>query len=194
MAQLRRGKESTSRYARGFQLAPAHGEDARFTREGTGDMKRPHVSMALEIRELHPSEGETWLRLRRRLFPRARPEELAREQDEILATPERNAVFVAVSASGDFVGFVEVAIRDWAEGCDTRPVGYIEAWYVEPGHRRQGVGRKLFDAADVWAASRGCTEMGSDAELENDVSQRAHRALGYSEVLRLVCFAKKLGT
>jgi hypothetical protein len=35
--------------------------------------------------------------------------------------------------------------------------------------------------------------VGSDTELWNEVSQLAHRALGYSEATRLVCFSKKLG-
>jgi hypothetical protein len=34
--------------------------------------------------------------------------------------------------------------------------------------------------------------MGSDAELWNEVSQKAHQAIGYAEATRLVCFSKKL--
>lgn len=81
---------------------------------------------------------------------------------------------------------------DWAEGCVTRPVGYIEAWYVKPEQRRSGLGRQLMRAAERWVLSRRCTEVGSDAELQNEVSHEAHRALGYVEVTRLVLFAKKL--
>lgn len=75
----------------------------------------------------------------------------------------------------------------------TRPVGYIEAWYVQPEHRRSGIGRRLVEAAEGWVLSRGCTEMGSDADLGNEISHRAHRALLYTEVTRLVLFSKKLG-
>jgi aminoglycoside 6'-N-acetyltransferase I len=71
-------------------------------------------------------------------------------------------------------------------------VGYLEAWYVKREYRRRGVGRLLIEAAERWAWSRGCTEMGSDAELHNEVSQQAHGALGYSEVLRVVLFSKRL--
>jgi aminoglycoside 6'-N-acetyltransferase I len=71
-------------------------------------------------------------------------------------------------------------------------VGYIEAWYVKPEHRRSGIGRRLIEAAEQWTLSRGCTEMGSDAELHNEVSHAAHRALGFVEGIRVVQFSKKL--
>lgn len=146
----------------------------------------------MQIRPLLPEEYGEWLHLRELLWPDISLEELRREQEEILAEPEKNQVLAAELPGGGLAGFVEVALRDWAEGCVTRPVGYIEAWYVLPEHRRSGLGRLLIEAAEGWALARGCTEMGSDAELHNEVSHAAHRALGYVEVLRLVTFCKKL--
>ena len=145
----------------------------------------------MEIRKLQHDERGEWLQLREGLWPGSSREELRREQEDILADLGKNCVFVA-AVPGGLVGFVEVALRDWAEGCDTRPVGYIEAWYVNAEHRHSGIGRQLMKAAERWALSRGCTEMGSDAELDNSVSHGAHRALGYGEVTRLVLFSKKL--
>lgn len=110
----------------------------------------------------------------------------------MLADSQRNVVFVAATDRGRLAGFVEASIRDWAEGCSTRPVGYIEGWYVVPEYRRSGVGRQLIDAAEQWARSRGCSEMGSDALLDNVISYAAHRALGYREVERVVAFSKKI--
>ena len=40
--------------------------------------------------------------------------------------------------------------------------------------------------------SRGCTEMGSDAEVSNTLSHWVHAALGYQEIERIVAFAKRL--
>jgi aminoglycoside 6'-N-acetyltransferase I len=145
----------------------------------------------VEIRPLRPDEHDGWLSLRERLWPDIPLGELASERAEILADPTRNGVLVAAAPDG-LVGFVEVSIRDWAEGCKTRPVGYIEAWYVAPESRRVGLGRQLVQAAERWARGRGCTEMGSDAYLSNKVSRAAHRALGYGEVAQLVLFSKKL--
>jgi aminoglycoside 6'-N-acetyltransferase I len=156
--------------------------------EDVGSGSGEHV---VEIRKLGNDERGEWLHLRESLWPDFSREELSREQEDILADSGKNCVFVA-AIPGGLVGFVEVSIREWAEGCGTRPVGYIEAWYVKPEHRRSGIGRELIDAAERWALARGCTEMGSDAELQNVVSRDAHRELGYSEVIRVVLFSKKL--
>ena len=145
----------------------------------------------MPIREPYPHERGAWLRLRERLWPENPPEELAREQQRILAD-RRNLVLVAASDGGDLLGFAEASVREWAEGCATHPVGYLEAWYVVPEHRRAGLGAELVRAAERWAREQGCTEMASDADLENHVSHRAHRALGYDEVGRAVLFKKRL--
>lgn len=60
---------------------------------------------------------------------------------------DQNQVFLA-EATNKVIGFVEVSLRDVAEGAWTSPVGYLEAWYVEPEFRKQGIGRKLFTAAE----------------------------------------------
>ena len=144
------------------------------------------------IRERCAVDLEGWLGMRRRLWPDIGPELLKAEQVSILANAPRNSVLVAATGEGELVGFVEVSLREWAEGCRTHPVGYVEAWYVEPPFRRTGVGRRLIEAAESWAKKRGCTEMASDADLDNHVSHSAHRALAYSEIGRAVLFAKKL--
>lgn len=145
----------------------------------------------MDIRLLRSDERAAWLTLRESLWPESSPDDLSNEQDAILADSTRNAVFVA-AADSKLVGFIEVSLRDWADGCASRPVGYIEGWYVETGHRRRGIGRGLVEAGEAWAASRGCTEMGSDALLDNTLSHQAHAALGYREVERLVLFSRKI--
>jgi aminoglycoside 6'-N-acetyltransferase I len=147
----------------------------------------------VEIGTLAAHEHEAWRRLRVELWPDEPEDELVSGMEIILADPGRYAVFVARLPAGALVGFVEASLREWAEGCHTRPVGYVEGWYVAPELRRRGVGRRLVEVAERWARSRGCTEMGSDAHLSNTLSHRVHAALGYAEVERSVSFAKKLG-
>lgn len=146
----------------------------------------------MDIHPVRPEEYPAWLEMRLALWPDAELDELRAEQAEILAEPGRNAVFVAASPAGEATGFIEISLRDYAEGCSTRPVGYIEGWYVVEAHRRTGVGRALVRAAEAWARQQGCTEMGSDTDLDNEISQQAHQALGYTEAGRQVCFSKKL--
>ncbi|MGQ0612668.1 MAG: aminoglycoside 6'-N-acetyltransferase [Planctomycetaceae bacterium] len=146
----------------------------------------------VQIRAVRSDERPRWLELRSRLWPDHSPEELAREQEWLLAQSEKNGVLVAAGPDGRLVGFVEVSLRDWAQGCGTHPVGYLEGWYVAPEHRRLGLGRRLLEAAERWARSKGCTEMGSDADPDNVVSHAAHGALGFAEVGRQVLFRKSL--
>jgi aminoglycoside 6'-N-acetyltransferase I len=73
-------------------------------------------------------------------------------------------------------------------------VGYLEGWYVVPEVRRQGIGAQLMAAAEDWARGQGCTEIASDALIDNENSHRAHRALGFEETGRVVNFRKPLTT
>lgn len=105
---------------------------------------------------------------------------------------KRKVAFVAEQTSAGLSGFLEATIRPFAEGCETKPVGYIEGWYVDSSLRRRGIGTRLVRAAEAWAEQEGCVEMGSDCILENRLSLRAHRALGYEERERLIHFRKRL--
>jgi len=142
----------------------------------------------VRIRPLTPHEVEIYVPLRQALWPDANDPSEVMDQ---LARPERFQILVAEEGS-QFIGWVEVALRDYAEGCQTSPVGYLEGWYVVPTHRQSGIGRKLVEAAEDWARAKGCTEMASDTETHNTPSQQAHLHLGYQEVERIVCFRKPL--
>jgi aminoglycoside 6'-N-acetyltransferase I len=134
------------------------------------------------IRPAARGDREEWLRLRTSLWPRHDPEELRSELDAMLADGSREVAFVAEEAPGRLTGFVEVSLRDSAQGCASHPVGYIEGWYVDPARRREGFGRRLIDAAESWARGRGCTEMASDTTPEYEGSLEAHVALGYERI------------
>ena len=129
--------------------------------------------------------------MRQGLWPEAPVEYLTFDLDERLVDPDY-AVFVASNTDGQLVAFVEVGLRDRGEGCETSPVGYIEAWFVGEYVRGQKLGRELIHAAEEWARGKGCAEMASDTWLENEASIAAHLKLGYWEVERLVHFVKRL--
>ncbi len=90
------------------------------------------------------------------------------------------------------LGFVELSLRAYAEGCQSDNVAYVEGWYVVPEARGRGAGRALMQAAEEWARRQGCTELASDAALDDTASAAAHRALGFDEVGQVRCFRKPL--
>ena len=102
------------------------------------------------------------------------------------------AVIVADRGNGSLAGFVEIGSRNYAEGCETTPVAYLEGWYVDPDVRRTGLGASLLKTAETWALEHGYSEIASDAELGNEISLQAHLALGFEEVERQICFKKRL--
>ena len=118
-------------------------------------------------------------------------EELAAEFAR-LVTRDDAAVFLA-RCDGMAVGFAQCQLRrDYVEGTDTSPVGYLEGIYVVPEYRGRGYARRLLSACEDWARQQGCTEFASDCELDNAVSLKFHMSVGFAEANCIICFTKKL--
>ena len=139
----------------------------------------------------HDSFFADYCRMRIALWPDCAAE-CESEALEQVANGEGAAVFVAAPDTGAAVGFVEISLRNYAEGASISPIPYIEGWFVESACRGRGAGRALLDAAEQWALARGFREIASDSQLENTGSLAAHLHLGYQEVERSVCFLKRL--
>ena len=166
-----------------------HGWD---TATGQVVEQRTRNTPQFEIRPASPADLEMWTVMRCRLWPGEPPELLRREAQAMLEAPADQACFLAFPPDGPPVGFLEVSLRAWAEGCRTSPVGYLEGWYVEDNWRQQGVGGALVQLGEAWARQRGCREMGSDTQTDNSISWIAHTRLGYQEVERTVNLRKSL--
>lgn len=148
--------------------------------------------MDIAVRPVDPADAQEWLRLRCALWPEDSTAEHTEEITRFFAVQSQMVVFVAVEPGGGLRGLLEAGLREYAEECNTSPVGYIEGWYVDPEVRGQGIGRALVTVAEAWARGKGCSEMASDAQYDNALSREAHRRLGYEEVATIVCFRKVL--
>lgn len=152
----------------------------------------------ITIRAIREDDAADWLRMRCLLWPDGSTRE---HRDEIATffagTFPRGpwSVLLAERANNgesDAVGFAEVSIRTYAEGCTSHRIGYLEGWFVDDAHRARGVGRALVAAAEQWARDRDCVEFASDTEPDNEASCAAHRALGFTDAGLVRCFHKKL--
>ena len=113
-------------------------------------------------------------------------------EERVARTDPRIETFVAV-LDERVTGFAEVSLRsDYVNGCETSPVAFLEGIYVRPEHRRRGIGRALVAAVEQWGRERGCSELGSDALLDNHMSHRFHGGAGFEETERVVYFRKPL--
>jgi aminoglycoside 6'-N-acetyltransferase I len=145
----------------------------------------------MPIRPVRPTDRAEWLRMRLQLWG-GTAEEHTQDLDAYFSSPQDGVTFVVERPAGGLCGFVEVSLRNYAEGCTTSPVAYIEGWYVDKDIRRRHVGTRLVQAAEAWARRQGLQEIASDTQIDNTVSFHAHTALGYVEVDRIVCFRKRL--
>lgn len=148
----------------------------------------------MRVRPLELKDRRAWADMRAALWPDEDAAELAHETVKHFAgLRAAEEIFVAEDVNGRLLGFLELSLRPYAEGCASSPAPFIEGWYVTAEARHEGVGRRLVESAENWARLRGFTELGSDAVLENDASHAAHQALGFEEVERIVCYRKTLG-
>ncbi len=139
-------------------------------------------------------EQAGWLQLRMALWPANRAEHL-QEMQELCAQAGRYAQFLAYSDLGEPQGLVEVALRsDYVNGTESSPVGFLEGLYVDPAFRRRGIAARLVETAEQWVRKQGCSELASDALLDNTASQAMHQALGFEETERVVYFRKRLSS
>jgi aminoglycoside 6'-N-acetyltransferase I len=145
------------------------------------------------IKEATTEDLEGWVALRLQLWPHSSSEAYQAECLKILGS-DRETCFIAypVPSEKEANGFVEVSTRPYSDGCDSSPVGYIEGLFVSKGHRRKGLGKELIEKSYEWFLSKGCSEVGSDALIDNEASISFHKGIGFEEVERQVVFRKSL--
>lgn len=131
-------------------------------------------------------------RLALALWPEHTFAELEAELEELIHN-EDAAVFLALQ-NNDPIGFAQCQLRrDYVEGTESSPVGYLEGIYVADIFRKTGIARSLLAACEQWAKHKGCFEFASDCELTNQESLNFHLAVGFEEANRIICFTKELG-
>lgn len=147
----------------------------------------------MKVRKVNFNDRQEWTRMRNLLWNSSEEEHLE-EIEQYFANNSTNIVNVLVldRNNGKLGGFIELNIRNYAEGSELGAIPYIEGWYIDSDIRNTGYGRQLIAIAEDWAIENGFNELASDAELENLTSIAAHKALGFQEVERIVCFIKKL--
>ena len=143
------------------------------------------------IRKAEEQDLKSAAALAAELWPEHTPAELLPEFRVLLESGE-GALFLA-SENGREAGFAQVQLRrDYVEGTETSPVGYLEGVYVRAEFRGRGVAKALLKACEAWAAERGCREFASDCELNNAASLQFHLHSGFAEANRIICFVKPL--
>lgn len=143
------------------------------------------------IRKAEIKDLEALTALALELWPDHTKEDMCADLKTILSKDEE--AFFLLFVEGKVIGFAQVSLRrDYVEGTETSPVGYLEGIYVKPNHRRRGLARSLVTACEVWLRRKGCDEFASDCEITNEESLLFHLHVGFLEANRIICFTKKI--
>lgn len=143
------------------------------------------------IERISERDLSEWINMMLELWDENTYEALKAEHIELI-NDSKNGNFICYE--GDkAIGFINMSIRnDYVEGSNSSPVGYVEGIYVKPEHRRSGVARELINCGVQWAKNLGCSQIGSDCPIDNTLSCKFHRGLGFDEAERIVCFIKDI--
>ena len=149
---------------------------------------------AYRVRAITAADVDAWAALRSKLWPEFDAAQMRQEAVEHLARVSSlvTVAYLAESEGALPLGFIELSLRAFSDGCESMPVPHVEGWYVEPEARGKGTGRALMRAAEEWCAQRGYNEIASDTEIDNEESLRAHERCGFQEVERLIKLRKQL--
>lgn len=137
------------------------------------------------------SNLKEWVELSVKLFPDHTFDEMFKVYDEFLTT--KKEVGFLYQQNSKFAGFMNVSIRnDYVNGTDTSPVVFVEAIYVLPEYRGQGIAREFITCAEKFAKEKGIKQLASDCLLENTASELFHKSCGFEEAERVICFVKNV--
>ncbi len=146
--------------------------------------------MDVLIREIKKSDRDMWLGMYRKLFPDNSDDALLAEIDRIFKSGKRSAYVAQVDERP--VGFAEYALRDYANGCHSQPVPFLEGIWIDADYRGQGIAKALVSYLEQLARMAGFTEFGSDVELSNYPSQLMHERLGFQQTEKVIFYRKIL--
>ncbi|ABR48402.1 GCN5-related N-acetyltransferase [Alkaliphilus metalliredigens QYMF] len=125
------------------------------------------------------------------LWPDNEYEDLKNEYFSLLKS-ENHKVFLCIVDDLP-IAFIQLSIRsDYVEGSESNPVGYVEGIFVNPNLRRQGISKELMIKGEEWVKEKGCKQIGSDIEYDNDTSYHFHMNIGFKEANRIICFIKDI--
>ncbi len=149
------------------------------------------MAQKISIENYTPADFESLYDMNQKLYPTMEKNLLVRMLEEMTRL-ENYRIFMAKD-SGNNMGFSVISIRtDYVEGADRSPTGYLEAIYVEPEYRKDGVGKRLVELGEEWCKENGCSQIGSDTWISHEKARAFHRKLGFWEEDELVHFLKNL--
>ena len=147
--------------------------------------------MNFDIQKLLASDKDEWAAMRLRLWDDLTAEQNMQEVERYLRD-SNYTVYMVRSDKKQAIGFAEVNIRDYANGCTQQPVPFLEGIWIDPDLQRHGIGQKLIEHISDSIRAQGFCELCSDILETNQSSHKAHQKWGFEETERVIYFRKAL--
>jgi ribosomal protein S18 acetylase RimI-like enzyme len=122
------------------------------------------------------------------------PDGAPREKDYYLGLiADKNVALLVAESGTDLVGYVHAIIKDASAFPVFVPRRYavVDAVVVRSGFQFHGIGRRLMDEAQAWAAAKGATSIELNVYEFNETAISFYERLGYQTLSRKM--SKELG-
>lgn len=129
----------------------------------------------VEIRRAKATDAPALAELSRQLGYPTETAEAAGRLAEVLRAGD-HAVFVATGPGGEVVGWTHVFV---ARRIESDPFAELGGFVVAEERRRRGVGRRLLDAAEAWAAAHGAAKLRVRTRIERDDALAFYQRQGF---------------
>ncbi|HEX2194543.1 MAG TPA: GNAT family N-acetyltransferase [Candidatus Limnocylindria bacterium] len=108
-----------------------------------------------------------------------------------LTGDDETVVLVAASSDGDAIGWVHMELK---RSLLSEPTAQVMGLIVDEAHRSGGVGARLLEAGERWAAERGCRAVLVGTRVTRERAHAFYRRQGYELLKTSHFFEKKLAS
>ena len=140
------------------------------------------------IRRVTSDDAEAVAELSAELGYPVSPETMRQRIAELISINDR-VVFVACSAEGKVVGWIDIAITNHLQA---EPRAEIGGLVVSSHVRSKGIGRSLMAHAEEWAARRGANKMLVRSRVARERAHRFYEREGYTRIKTSIVFEKEI--
>ena len=116
--------------------------------------------------------------------------EQVRQRLDPIQHSDDHGIFVAETAGGQVIGWVQVFVRQLLVVDRHAELGGL---VVDAGHRGHGVGQLLMAEAEGWAWIRGCKALYVRSNIVREDAHRFYEGIGYERLKMSRVFLKKIG-
>jgi GNAT superfamily N-acetyltransferase len=149
----------------------------------------PNLSATVElvIRQLTASDADSVAALSHQLGYPCSASDLRSRIEQLLHSSERTA-FAAI-LDGRLVGWIDIAMERHLQSPEVAVIGGL---VVHEDVRGRSIGRRLCQAAEDWARSRGLSIVRVRSQVKRQEAHRFYQRDGYQLVKTSAVFEKKL--